>query len=60
MKAEDHESMRFIAALVAMRAIIMKVPAEADSDLPRAVTAGAVDYADNLLAQLYGDDSTEG
>ena len=60
MNCEDLESLRFVASLVAMHAIITKAPLAEDSDLPNMVASGAVDYADCLLDQLYGDDSSEG
>ena len=52
--------MRFVAALVAMHAIITKAPLEEDSELPTLIASGAADYADQLITALYGDDSQQG
>lgn len=60
MNSEDLESMRFVAALVAMHAIITKAPLEEDSELPTLIASGAADYADQLITALYGDDSQQG
>ena len=60
MNSEDIESMRFMASLVAMHAIITKAPLAEDSNMPSMVASGAVDYANELIEELYSPDRQKG
>ena len=53
---EGMQSQYMLTAMVAMHAIINKLPATEDSDFPSAVADGAADYASALMERLHGDD----
>lgn len=59
--SEGREKQYFLACLLAMHAIVNKLPPAEDSiDFPEAAAAGATDYANALMEAVYGDDWKQG